>query len=98
MAGRQRLSCAKVDLPLAEKGVEFELDGVNSSPVPEGLVAISPAKRIPVLRDRSVGTEGVAGTILDSSASFAAHRRREPAVSSERLPVLYCAGTLHRQP
>jgi glutathione S-transferase len=36
--------------------------------LPDWFVEISPARRIPVLRDKTVGESGVAGTIPDSSA------------------------------
>jgi hypothetical protein len=44
------------------------MKGVNILPAPGWFVAINPAKRIPVLRDRSLGAKGLAGTIPDSSA------------------------------
>jgi len=47
------------------------------------LAEINPAKRIPVLRDRSVGAEGVLGTIPDSSAICAYLERKHPE------PALY---------
>ena len=58
----------KVQVLLAEKGVDFEIEAVSPFPPPDWFVELNPARRIPVLRDRSVGTEGVAGTIPDSSA------------------------------
>ena len=36
--------------------------------MPDWFVEISPARRIPVLRDKTIGTEGIPGTIPDSSA------------------------------
>ena len=68
----------KVQVLLAEKGIEYELAGVNIFPAPDWFAAINPAKRIPVLRDRSVGAEGVAGTIPDSSAICAYLERKHP--------------------
>ena len=73
----------KVQVLLAEKGVDFEVKGVNIFPAPEWFAEINPAKRIPVLRDRSVGAEGVAGTIPDSSAICAYLERKHPE------PALY---------
>ncbi len=73
----------KVEVLLAEKGLAFEIEAVMPFPAPEWFVAINPAKRIPVLRDRSVGTEGAAGTIPDSSAICAYLERKHPS------PVLY---------
>lgn len=58
----------KVAAVCMEKGVEYETQGVNIFDPPEWFREISPLKRIPVLRDRSVAEEGVAGTIADSSA------------------------------
>jgi len=58
----------KVEMLLGEKGVPFEPEMVNILPMPEWFEEISPARRIPVLRDTEVGEEGVAGTIPDSSA------------------------------
>ncbi|MDZ7827857.1 MAG: glutathione S-transferase family protein [Gammaproteobacteria bacterium] len=42
---------------------------------------ISPARRIPVLRDRRIGTEGVPGTIPDSSAICGFLEQLEPSPS-----------------
>ena len=68
----------KVQVLLAEKGVDFELEGVNIFSAPAWFAAINPAKRIPVLCDRSVGTEGVLGTIPDSAAICAYLERKHP--------------------
>jgi len=72
----------KVDVFLREKGVEFESESVNIMPMPDWFKEISPARRIPVLRDSSVGKEGAAGTIPDSSAicAFAEAKHPEPAL------------------
>ena len=61
-----------------EKGVEFDFEAVNIMPMPEWFKAISPMRRIPVLRDRSVSEEGEAGTIADSSAMCAFIERKHP--------------------
>ena len=58
----------KVAAVCIEKGVDFELDAVNVFDPPDWFREISPLKRIPVLRDTSIATEGVEGTIADSSA------------------------------
>ena len=68
----------KVDVSLREKGLEFELEPVNIMPMPDWFKEISPAKRIPVLRDTEHGEEGVAGTIADSSAICAFLERKHP--------------------
>ena len=54
--------------------------GVNIFPGPEWFAAINPAKRIPVLRDRSIGAEGALGTIPESSA----RRSRSPTSPPRR--------------
>ena len=63
---------------LAEKGLDHEFVMASPFPSPDWFAEISPAKRIPVLRDRSVGTEGVAGTIPDSSAICVYLERKYP--------------------
>ena len=73
----------KVQVVLAEKGLPYDFEMASPFPAPDWFVAINPAKRIPVLRDRSVGTEGVAGTIPDSSAICAYLERKYPR------PALY---------
>lgn len=74
----------KVAAVCIEKDVGFEIEAVNVFDPPEWFREISPMKRIPVLRDRSVGTEGVVGTIADSSAICAYIERKHPS------PALYC--------
>ncbi len=71
----------KVEVLLREKGAEFESEPVNIMPMPDWFKEISPAKRIPVLRDLSVAQEGPEGTIADSSAicAFAERKFPEPA-------------------
>lgn len=66
-----------------EKGVDYEIEAVNVFDPPQWFRDISPMKRIPVLRDRSVAEEGVAGTIADSSAICAMIERKHPT------PALY---------
>ena len=73
----------KVDAMLREKGVAFELESVNIMPMPDWFKEISPARRIPVLRDTEVGTEGTLGTIPDSSAICAYIEKKFPS------PALY---------
>jgi glutathione S-transferase len=68
----------KVLVTLQEKGIEWELKEVNVFDPPDWFLALSPARRIPVLRDRSISTEGVAGTIADSSAICAYVERKYP--------------------
>lgn len=65
------------------KGVPYEVEAVNVFAPPQWFHDISPMKRIPVLRDRSVAEEGVAGTIADSSAICAFIEKKHPA------PALY---------
>jgi glutathione S-transferase len=73
----------KADALLREKSAEFELESVNIMPVPDWFIEISPARRIPVLRDTSIGKEGPLGTIPDSSAICAYVERKFPE------PALY---------
>jgi glutathione S-transferase len=72
----------KADALLREKGATFELENVNIMPMPDWFKAISPARRIPVLRDTTIGTEGALGTIPDSSAicAYAERKFPEPAL------------------
>lgn len=65
------------------KGLAYEIEAVNVFAPPQWFIDISPMKRIPVLRDRSVAEEGVAGTIPDSSAICAYIEKKHPA------PALY---------
>lgn len=67
------------------KRVPYEIEAVNVFDPPQWFRDISPMKRIPVLRDRSVAEEGVAGTIADSSAICAMIERKHPD------PALYPA-------
>ncbi|UAB78708.1 glutathione S-transferase family protein [Erythrobacter sp. SCSIO 43205] len=66
-----------------EKGVEFDFETVNIMPMPDWFKDISPMRRIPVLRDRSISAEGEAGTIADSSAMCGYIERKHPE------PALY---------
>ena len=66
-----------------EKGVAFDFEAVNIMPMPDWFKEISPMRRIPVLRDRSVSAEGEAGTIADSSAMCGYIERKHPE------PALY---------
>lgn len=72
----------KVAAVCIEKGIDFELDAVNVFDPPDWFREISPLKRIPVLRDRSIAAEGVAGTIADSSAisAYLEKKRPDPAL------------------
>ncbi|MEM9500544.1 MAG: glutathione S-transferase family protein [Pseudomonadota bacterium] len=72
--------CAAVCI---EKDVPFEVEAVNVFDPPQWFTDISPMKRIPVLRDRSVAEEGVEGTIADSSAICALIEKKHPE------PALY---------
>jgi glutathione S-transferase len=69
----------KAEVVLHEKGVEFEAEPVNIMPMPNWFKEISPARRIPVLRDQSIAEEGTAGTIPDSSAICAFLEKKFPA-------------------
>ncbi len=65
-----------------EKGVEYEIEAVDIFNPPEWFVEISPARRIPVMRDRSIAEEGPDGTIADSSAicGYIEKKHPEPAL------------------
>lgn len=67
---------------LDEKGQTYEIEAVDVFNPPAWFLEISPLKRIPVLRDRSIAAEGVNGTIPDSSALCAYIERKypEPAI------------------
>jgi glutathione S-transferase len=58
----------KVEVLLRHAGAAYDFENVNIMDMPDWFVEISPARRIPVLRDRTVGAEGIPGTIADSSA------------------------------
>ncbi|MBV7258890.1 glutathione S-transferase family protein [Erythrobacter crassostreae] len=68
-----------------EKDVPFEIEAVDVFNPPQWFRDISPLKRIPVLRDRSIAAEGVTGTIADSSAICGYIEKKYPA------PALYPA-------
>lgn len=68
----------KADALLREKGADFELESVNIMPMPDWFKEISPARRIPVLRDTAIGKEGPVGTIPDSSAICAYIEKKFP--------------------
>ena len=68
----------KVQAVLHEKGLDYELEAVNIMPMPDWFVEISPARRIPVLRYRPEGEQGIAGTLPDSSAICAFLERLAP--------------------
>ena len=72
----------KVAATAIEKGQAFDVEPVNIMDLPDWFVAISPMKRIPVLRDRSIATEGTDGTIADSSAicAYIEKKHPEPAI------------------
>ena len=69
----------KVRVMLAEKGVEYKLDQVNVFNPPPEFLAISPLKRIPVLRDTDVPEPN---TLPDSSiiCDYLEHKYPKPAL------------------
>ncbi|MEL7190515.1 MAG: glutathione S-transferase family protein [Pseudomonadota bacterium] len=73
----------KVAAVCLEKDVPFEIEAVDVFNPPEWFLEISPVKLIPVMRDRSISTEGVAGTIADSSAIAGYIEKKHPT------PALY---------
>lgn len=58
----------KVEAVLHHAGVEYDFENVSIMKMPDWFVEISPARRIPALRYKPLGAEGIAGTIADSSA------------------------------
>ena len=74
----------KVRVVLTEKGLDYKLENVNIFPAPDWFEAISPLKRIPVLRDEEVGKDA---TLPDSSVICAYLERKKPT------PSLYPAET-----
>lgn len=68
----------KVAAVAIEKGAAFEIEAVNVFDPPEWFREISPMKRIPVLRDRSIATEGLTAP-LPTVQPFA-------AISSANIP------------
>lgn len=80
----------KVAAVCIEKGVPFEIEAVNVFDPPQWFLDISPMKRIPVLRDRSIAKEGVAGTVADSSAICALIEKKHPEPAAyPRDPYLH---------
>lgn len=77
----------------AEKNVAFDVEAVDVFNPPQWFRDISPMKRIPVLRDRSIAAEGVAGTIADSSAicGYIEKKHPEPALYPDDAFAYGCA-------
>lgn len=69
----------KVRVALAEKGIEYKLDQVSPFNPPPEFLAISPLKRIPVLRDTDVPEPN---TLPDSSiiCDYLEHKFPKPAL------------------
>ena len=72
----------KVEATLIEKGVEYDFQQMDFFNPTEEFLTISPMRRIPILRDRSVAEEGADGTIADSSAicGFLEKKHPEPSL------------------
>ena len=58
----------KVQAVLHHTRAEYDFEEIDIASMPDWFLEISPARRIPVLRDKTVGTHGIAGTIADSSS------------------------------
>ncbi len=58
----------KTQAVLHHAGAEYDFEEINILAMPDWFLEISPARRIPVLRDRTIGAQGPAGTIPDSSS------------------------------
>ena len=67
----------KVEVVLREKALDFEMESINM-PFPDWYTEISPARRMPALRDRDISAEGPNGVIPDSSAICAFLERLQP--------------------
>ena len=68
----------KVEAVLALKGLDYDFERVAIPGPPDWYREINPLGSIPTLRDTSVGTEGSAGTICDSSAICAYLEKKQP--------------------
>lgn len=73
----------KVEAVLALKDLEYECEPVSIPGPPDWYRNINPLGSIPTLRDTSIASEGVEGTICDSSAICAYLDKKHPA------PTLY---------
>lgn len=80
----------KVEAVLALKGLDYDCEAINIMAMPDWYLEISPLAKIPAMRDRSIGTEGTAGTIADSSAmcGYLEKKYPEPAAYPDD-PYLY---------
>lgn len=58
----------KVEAVLRHQDAAYDFENIDIMDMPDWYVEISPARRIPVLRDRSIAEQGIPGTIADSSA------------------------------
>lgn len=58
----------KAEAVLAHGGLDYDFEEVNIMGMPDWFIEISPMKRIPVLRDKTIGTEGIPGTVADSTS------------------------------
>jgi len=58
----------KVEAVLAYQGADYDFENINIMDMPDWFLDISPARRVPVLRDKSISEKSAAGTIADSSA------------------------------
>jgi glutathione S-transferase len=69
----------KVRVVMAEKGLPYDIDQINPFAPPPEFLAISPLKRIPVLRDTD---RGEPNTLADSSiiADYLEHKHPKPAL------------------
>lgn len=67
----------KVEFLLREKNLAFESENLMM-PFPDWFLEISPARRMPALRDRDIAAEGPKGVIPDSSAICAYLERLAP--------------------
>ena len=71
----------KVEATLIEKGIEYDFQQMDFFNPTEEFLTISPLRRIPILRDRTVAEEGAKGTIADSSAICGFIEKKYPTPS-----------------
>lgn len=58
----------KVQATLHYTNAQYDFEEIDIMAMPDWFLEISPARRVPVLRDKAIGTDGIEGTIPDSSS------------------------------
>jgi len=76
----------KVEAVLADQGEDYNFENINSMDMPDWFLDISPARRVPLLRNKSISEKGATGTIADSSAICVyPDRKFEAGLTSPKL-------------